>query len=166
MSSSITLMGLSAFQASAHSVGSPTVSYAPWQGVNPYERSWFSWDHSLYSSCLVGRKHRGSMEENHNLLKSFESDNRDTVEAVEDELKSQIASKQCVAIRGECRTVDNRMLSSGVEPTCIQFSLPWVASLPAVIIRDGERGRGSMQNMLGFGVPGRCTRRAQITPKT
>lgn len=42
------------------------------------------------------------MDEHSKVLEHDESENRDAVEPVEDELRAQVASGECVAIRGEC----------------------------------------------------------------
>ena len=43
------------------------------------------------------------MADNQKLLEHFESENRESVEPVEEGLRAQVAAGECVAIRGELR---------------------------------------------------------------
>ena len=53
--------------------------------------SWSGWD----------EKHSTAMADNKKLLEHFESENRESVEPVEEGLRAQVEAGECVAIRGE-----------------------------------------------------------------
>lgn len=48
---------------------------------------------------------KAGASDNLKVLEHFESEGRDTVEPVDDELRTQVAAGECVAIRGESRLV-------------------------------------------------------------
>ena len=52
---------------------------------------WFGWD-----------ENSSAMADNQKLLDHFESEDRDSVEPVEQSLRAQVAAGECVAMRGEC----------------------------------------------------------------
>ena len=50
-----------------------------------------------------GRANKAAIADNTGLLMHFESENREAVEPVDEGLRAQVATGECVAIRGEFR---------------------------------------------------------------
>lgn len=66
------------------------------------------------------------MEDSRSLLEHFESEGKETVESVADELKTQINTSECVAIRGKNLTRASAVLGVGTENEgCKRFCCVW-----------------------------------------
>ena len=62
------------------------------------KKPWFIFTTSYW---CPGRANKAAIADNAELLKHFESQDRDSVEPVDGELRAQVAAGECVAIRGE-----------------------------------------------------------------
>ena len=83
-------------------------------------KPWFLFTTSYW---CPGRANRAAVAENAKLLGHFESENRDSVEPVEEGLRAQVQAGDCVAIRG-------KILAEGA--VCWQFIDP---------VHDNEKPR-------------------------
>lgn len=64
------------------------------------------------------------MEDSRSLLEHFESEGKETVEPAADELKTQISTNECVAIRGKDVTRASAVLGAENEG-CNRFCRVW-----------------------------------------
>ena len=64
------------------------------------KKPWFIFTTSYW---CPGRANKAAIADNAELLKRFESENRDSVEPVGENLRAQVAAGECVAIRGKLR---------------------------------------------------------------
>ena len=64
------------------------------------KKPWFLFTASYWCPGLANK---AAIADSAELLKHFESENRNAVEPVEEGLRAQVAAGECVAIRGELR---------------------------------------------------------------